>query len=157
MNRDGSVSDPSQIAAAIRKMQEDPLFVIKRKEAEHHKSLIENPLIRERVRQMVRAEKERETLKTSYDEGRKFVEPKSRDSREDRQRRARSDSRSRSPNPISRRNIDESRYRHSRDYYRSERGSDRQDERRYPSGDRRTDYRYRRRSRSRSPQDYRRR
>jgi hypothetical protein len=61
MNTDGSAADPAQIASAMRKMQEDPLFAIKKKEAEHHKSLIDNPLIRERVRQMVKAERERDT------------------------------------------------------------------------------------------------
>lgn len=53
-------ADPSKIASAIRKMHEDPLFVIKREEQKHQKSLVDNPLVRERVRQMMLAERAKE-------------------------------------------------------------------------------------------------
>ena len=58
MNSDGSIHDPAQIAATVRKMQEDPLFLIKKEEAKHQKALAENPVVRARIRQMLLAEKE---------------------------------------------------------------------------------------------------
>lgn len=48
--------DPARISEAVRKMHEDPLFLIKKQEAKHKQALIENPLIRERVKQMMMAE-----------------------------------------------------------------------------------------------------
>ena len=134
MNRDGSVADPTQIASAIRKMQEDPLFVIKKKEAEHHKSLVDNPLIRERVRQMMRAEKHRETESSS---SMNYPEPSRRVNEDTREFRGYSRvSRSRSP-PRSRRDHHDRYREHNR----------RQDYRHRESAD---PSRQRRRSRSRS-------
>lgn len=53
---DGNSADPARIAEAVRKMNEDPLFMIKKEEAKHKKTLIDNPLIREKVREMLKAE-----------------------------------------------------------------------------------------------------
>jgi hypothetical protein len=60
MNFGSTPSDPGKIASSLRKLQEDPLFLIKKEEAKHHKNLVDNPLVRERVRQMLKAERERE-------------------------------------------------------------------------------------------------
>ena len=38
-------------------MREDHLFLIKKKEIEHHKSIVSNPTVRERVKEMIKAEK----------------------------------------------------------------------------------------------------
>ncbi len=57
------------MSAAMRKIQEDPLFLIKKEEAKHHKSLVENPLVRERVKQLLKAEKEREASKVKQEMG----------------------------------------------------------------------------------------
>jgi len=70
MNRDGSIADPGQIASAMKKMQEDPLFLIKKEEAKHQKALSDNPLVRERIRQMLRAENQLSQTKSEYSDNR---------------------------------------------------------------------------------------
>ena len=149
MNRDGSVSDPSQIAAAIRKMQEDPLFLIKKKEADHHKSLVDNPLIRERVRQMVRAEKEKDFQSTSSNDYNRPHTDHKPEFYSHRDRSSRPISRSRSPPRPRRYNDEQPRYRDSRSDRRPE-YSDRRKDREGHYRDDHPSKRYRRRSRSRS-------
>lgn len=61
MNSGSSSSDPRQLASAMRKMNEDPLFQIRKEEAKFHKNLLENPLVRERMKQLLIEEKQRET------------------------------------------------------------------------------------------------
>jgi hypothetical protein len=61
MNSGSSSSDPRQLASAMRKMNEDPLFQIRKEEARYHKNLLENPLVRERMKQLLIEEKQRGT------------------------------------------------------------------------------------------------
>jgi hypothetical protein len=69
MNFGNSSSETRQMSAAMRKIQEDPLFLIRKEEAKHHKSLMDNPLVRERVKMLLKSEKEREARKVKEETG----------------------------------------------------------------------------------------
>lgn len=138
MNFGNSSSSANPHAVALRKLQEDPLFLIKKEEAKHHKNLMENPLVRERVKQLLKAEKERDVNHVK-EEARlprsEHVDPSERvptyeraRERSDRGVERRLKSRSRSPEYSSRRRDDR--------YRRRSRSRSNEGRRRSPSRDR---------------------
>ena len=145
MNFGSSSSDPRQIASAMRKMNEDPLFHIRKEEAKHHKNLLENPLVRERMKQLLKAEKEKES-RMMKEEGDPPTFNGGRSHRRSVGEREQSDGRVRHRRRSYSRSVTPDRYRHSR-HERYQRSRSR-------SGD------HRRRSRSpdrhrRRPEDHR--
>lgn len=90
-------SDASRIASTMRKMQEDPLFLIKKKEIEHHKNLVANPLLRERVKDMLKAEMSNQRSSLERDEIKREPNRSDRSGRTHYLQRSRSRSLSRGP------------------------------------------------------------